>query len=110
MERSLRVNQEHPRYKRDAVKPSVDQVLKTLAKRYGLKVEDFMKGKREKGNERRKVGMYLVKELRDLKLKEIAEQFRAGSYGTVGWTCHGVASRMRADAKFCDRVSYENRC
>ena len=32
--------------------------------------------------------MYLAKELCDLKLKEIAEQFGAGSYGTVGWACH----------------------
>jgi chromosomal replication initiation ATPase DnaA len=32
-----------------------------------------MKGKRGKDNELRKVGMYLVKELCDLKLQEIAE-------------------------------------
>ena len=49
--------------------------------------------------------MYLAKELCDLKLKEIAEQFAAGSYGTVGWACHGVASRMQMDAKFRDRVN-----
>ena len=42
--------------------------------------------------------MYLAKELCDLKLKEIAAQF--GSYGTVGWACHGIASKMQADAKF----------
>ena len=49
--------------------------------------------------------MYLAKELCDLKLKEIAEQFGTGSYGTVGWACHRVASRMQADAKFRDCVS-----
>ena len=48
MEKPVRVNREHPRYERAAVRPSVDQVLKTLAKRYGLKVEDLMKGKRGK--------------------------------------------------------------
>ena len=58
-----------------------------------------MRGKRGKDNEPRKVGMYLVKELCDLKLKEIAEHFGTASYGTVGWACHGVASRMQADAK-----------
>jgi putative transposase len=105
MEKPVRVDRENPRYERAAVRPSVDQVLKTLAKRYGLKVEDLMKGKRGKDNEPRKVGMYLVKELCDLKLKEIAEHFGAGSYGTVGWACHGVASRMQADANFRDRVS-----
>ena len=105
MEKPIRVDREHPRYERAAVRPSVDHVLKTLATRYGLKVEDLMKGKRGKDNEPRKVGMYLAKELCDLKLKEIAAQFGTGSYGTVGWACHGVASRMQADAKFRERVS-----
>jgi hypothetical protein len=63
-----------------------------------------MKGKRGKDNEPRKVGMYLVKKLCDLKLKEIAERFGTGTYGAVGWECHGVTSRMQADAKFRDRV------
>jgi putative transposase len=105
MEKPIRVDREHPRYERAAVRPSVDQVLKTLAKRYGLKVEDLMKGKRGKDNEPRKVGMYLAKELCDMKLKEIAAQFGTESYGAVGWACHGVASRMEADADFRDRVS-----
>ncbi len=52
----------------------------------------------------RKVGMYLVKETCDLKLQEIAERFGTGSYGTVGWACHGIVSRMNADPKFRDRV------
>ena len=105
MGKPIRVDREHPRYEQAAVRPSVDQVLKTLAKRYGLKVEDLMKGKRGKDNEPRKVGMYLAKELCDLKLKEIAARFGTGSYGTVGWACHGVVSRMQADAKFRERVS-----
>jgi hypothetical protein len=37
------------------------------------------------------------KELRDPKLREIAEGFGTGSYGAVGWACH---RRMQADAKF----------
>jgi chromosomal replication initiation ATPase DnaA len=64
-----------------------------------------MNGRRAKDNEARKVGMYLAKELCDLKLQQIAEHFGTGSYGTVGWACHGVVSRMQADAKFRDRVS-----
>jgi hypothetical protein len=105
MEKPIRVDREHPRYERVAVRPSIDQVLRALATRYGLKVEDLMKGKRGKDNEPRKVGMYLAKELCDLKLKEIAAQFGTGSYGTVGWACHGVASRIQSDAKFRQRVS-----
>ena len=105
MEKPVRVGQEHPHYERAAVRPSVNHVLKTLATKYGLKVEDLMRGKRGKDNEPRKVGMYLTKELCDLKLKEIAEHFGIASYRTVGWACHGVASRMQADPKFRDRVS-----
>ena len=100
MEKPIRVGRGHPRYERVAVRPSIDQVLKALVTNYGLKVEDLMKGKRGKDNEPRKVGMYLAKELCDLKLKEIAAQFGTASYGTVGWACHGVASRIQADAKF----------
>jgi len=91
IEKPIRVDREHPRYERAAMRPSVDQMLKALAKRYGLKVEDLIKGKRGKDNEPRKVSMYLVKELCDLKLKEIAERFGSGSCGVVGWACHGVA-------------------
>jgi REP element-mobilizing transposase RayT len=105
LEKPIRVDREHPGYERAAVRPSIDQVLKALATSYGLKVEDLMKGKRGKNNEPRKVGMYLAKELCDMKLKEIAAQFGTGSYGTVGWACHGVASRMQADAKFRKHVT-----
>lgn len=104
LEKPLRVEREHPRHERAAVRPSVDKVLTTLAKIYEVKVEDLMRGKRGKDNEARKVGMYLVKELCDLRLREIAERFGTGSYGAVGWACHGVASRMESDAKFRDRV------
>jgi REP element-mobilizing transposase RayT len=99
-----RVDREHPRHERAALRPSVDRVLKTLAKMYGVKEQDLMKGKRGKDNEARKVGMYLVKELCDLRLHEIAQRFGTGSYGAVGWACHGIASKMESDAKFRDRV------
>lgn len=102
---SIRVDREHPRYERAAVRPAVDQVLRTLAKMYGLKVDDLLNGRRGRDNEPRKVGMYLIKELCDLKLQEIADHFGTGSYGTVGWACHGVATRMNSDTKFRDRVT-----
>jgi len=104
IEKPLRVDREHPRHERAAVRPSVDQVLRALAKIYGVKVENLLTAKRGKENEARKVGMYLIKELCDLRLQEIAERFGTGSYGAVGWACHGVTSRMESDATFRDRV------
>ena len=98
MEKPVRVGQEHPHYERAAVRPSVNHVLKTLATKYGLKVEDLMRGKRGKDNEPRKVGMYLTKELCDLKLKEIAEHFGIASYGTVG------AGHVTESAQGCRRT------
>ncbi len=99
------VDREHPRHERAAVRPSVDRVLKTLAKMYGMKEQDLMKGKRGKDNEARKVGMYFVKELCDLRLQEIAQRFGTGSYGAVSWACHGVRSRMESDVKFRNWVA-----
>ncbi|MBI4488863.1 MAG: hypothetical protein HY694_07235 [Deltaproteobacteria bacterium] len=49
--------------------------------------------------------MYLIKELCDLRLKEIAERFGTGSYGAVGWACRGIMSRMESDTKFRDRMA-----
>ena len=104
IEKPLRMDREHPRHERAAVRPSVDRVLRALAKTYGVRVESLLAGKRGKENEARKVGMYLIKELCDLRLHEIAERFGTGSYGAVGWACHGVASRLESDSTFRDRV------
>jgi putative transposase len=104
IDKAVCVDREHPRHERTAVRPSVEKVLKALARTYGVKAEDLTRGKRGKDNEPRKVGMYLVKEICDLKLQEIAEWFGTASYGSVGWACHRIASRMRSDAKFRDRI------
>ncbi len=104
-EKPLRVDREHPRHERAAVRPSVNKVLQTLARVYGVSSQDLLKGKRGEDNEARKVGMYLVKELCDLTLQEIARQFGTGSYGSVGWACHRVRSKMELDAKFRKRVA-----
>ena len=109
LEKPVRVEREHPRHERIAIRPSVEKVLATLAQTYEMRVEDLLRGKRGKDNEPRKVGMYLVKELCDLKLREIALQFGTGSYGAVGWACNGVTARMKSDAKFRDRVGHIRR-
>jgi chromosomal replication initiation ATPase DnaA len=84
MDKPMRVDRENPRYERAAMRPSVDQVLKTLAKRYRLKVEDLMKGRRGKDNEHRRSACLRPKSCAILKLKEIAEHFGTRTYGTVG--------------------------
>jgi len=105
MEKAVRMDREHPRHERAVVRPSVDKVIKILAKAYGMKTEDIVKGKRGKQNEARKVGMYLVKELCDMRLQEIAKRFGTGSYGVVGWSCHQVVLSMESDAKLRKQVA-----
>ena len=43
-EESIRIDREHPRYERTAIRPSVDHVLRVLAKTYGLKLDDLLRG------------------------------------------------------------------
>jgi REP element-mobilizing transposase RayT len=99
-----RMGREHPRYERVGLRPSVDVVLCFVAQEYGLPVETLVKGRRGKENEARKVAMYLVKRLCDLTLQETAQRFNVGSYGVVGWACHGVQSKMDSDKKLRKRV------
>ena len=44
-------------------------------------------GQREQRNEAKQVAMYLIRELCDQSLNEIAEVFLLGSHGSVGGTC-----------------------
>lgn len=97
-----RLSREHPRYER--VRPPADRVLRVLAQEYGVKLEAVLQGRRGRENEARKVGMYLLKQLCDLTLQEIADRFGIRSYGAAGWACHGVRSRIESDKKFQGRI------
>lgn len=61
-------------------------------------------GQARGGYEAQKVGMNLIEEPCDMRLREIAERYGAGSYDTVGWACRGIASRTESDAKFRKRM------
>lgn len=99
-----RMSRENPRYERVGARPSVQRVLNGVAQLYRIKVEDILKRRRGRENEARKVGMYLVKQLCDLRLQQIAEQFGIGSYGAVGWACHGVRLKAQSDRRFQKQV------
>lgn len=98
------VSREHPRHERAVVKASVEMVLQRVAGTYGTTVEDLLQGGRGRENEARKVGMYLVRRLCDLTLQQTADLFRAGSYGLVGWACHGVRAKIQSDRTFQGKV------
>jgi len=71
-----------------------------IAQVYGNGVEDLRTGRRGEENEGRKVAMYLMKRLCDLTLVEVAREFGVKSYGTVGWTCHGIDLKYDVNSKF----------
>jgi len=49
--------------------------------------------------EAREVAMYLVTRCCDRTLGESARLFGLGSYGAVGWVCHGLKVRMEREKK-----------
>jgi putative transposase len=106
------ISREHPREQRTGPstrlrtgsRPSVDKVVNMVAEAYGIKLEEVVNGRRGRNNESRKVGMYLVRRLCDLSLKEVAERFGVSSYGVVGWAYHEVRAKMGSDKAFRKRV------
>jgi len=99
-----KVGPEHPRHEKIYVRPSVDKVLTAVAESYGVKVNDMLKGVRDRENEARKVGMYLVKRSCDLTLNEVARRFGVRSYGVVGWACNGIRKKMESNRVFKKKV------
>jgi hypothetical protein len=102
--RLRQVSREHPRHERVAVRISAETVLQRVARAYGTTVEDLRRGRRGRENGARKVGMYLVRRICDLTLQQTADLFGVGSYGLVGWACHGVRSKIESDRAFQKKV------
>ena len=99
-----KIAMEHPRYERVWVRPTADRVLKEVAGVYGKTVDELLRNRRGEENEGRKVGMYLMKRLCDMTLAEVAKRFGLGSYGAIGWACHGVHQKLVGDRKFRQQI------
>ena len=59
----------------------------------------------QKGNDARKIAMYLCQELADIKLKDIAEFFKLGHVGSVSFITHQVRKKKREDKAFFYRIN-----
>ena len=99
------LSREHPRYERVMGRPTVQQVLRVVAKVFGTHVSFLLQGRRGVNNDARKVAMYLVKRLCDLTLQETATQFGVTSYGVVGWAGAQVRTKLSQDSRFRKQVS-----
>jgi len=99
------LTKEHPRHERVKMEVRPEEVLDRVARYYRLEVEQLLRRGRGKQSEARKVAMYLVRRRCDQTLQETAKLFNVGSYGVVGWACHGVRLRMEKERKFCDQIN-----
>jgi chromosomal replication initiation ATPase DnaA len=79
-------------------------VIGKVAGMYRLPKKDVLRGVRGKENEARKVAMYLVRRCCDQTLTATARLFRVGSYGAVGWSCHGIKIKMEQEKKFRKQI------
>jgi putative transposase len=95
---------EHPRYQRRGVQTSAQNVIRRVAEAYRVSRAEVLQATRGKENEARKVAMYLVRRCCDQTLKETAGLFGLGSYGAVGWCCHGIQTKMGKEKRFRERV------
>jgi len=100
-----KLGREHPRYERVRVEVGPQAVIRRVARFYKLSLDDISWGCRGKGNEARKVAMYLVKRCCDQTLLQTAKIFNVGSYGVVGWACHGIQARVEKEKNFRDEVN-----
>ena len=99
-----KLNREIPRYQRRALEIKPERVIAKVAGMYGVAEEELLNGRRGQENEARKVAMYLVTRCCDRTLGESARLFGLGSYGAVGWVCHGLKARMEREKKFRDQI------
>ena len=59
----------------------------------------------QKGNDARKIAMYLCQELAGAKLKDIAEFFKLSHVGSVSFITHQVRKKKREDKLFLSRIN-----
>lgn len=95
---------EHVGYEAGVLRPGVLLVLKAVGKAYGVSEGEIFHRRRGERNEARQVAMYMLRELCGKSLKEIAEVFSLGSYGSVGGACSIIERRMKLDRALRRRI------
>jgi len=98
------ISREHVRYETKILKPSVSSVIKAVADIYQVSEEALFQGRRGKRNEARQVAMYLIRELCDSTLSEVADIFSLGSYGSVGGASSVIERRAESDRTLRRRI------
>jgi REP element-mobilizing transposase RayT len=95
---------EHVGYEIGILRPRVSSVIREVAKVYKVSEGALFHSQRGRRNEARQVAMYLIRELCDTSLKEIARLFSLGSYGSVGGACSMIERQIKGDRKLRRRI------
>ncbi len=98
------LSQEHVSYETTMLRPRVSHVIMAVAEAYEVPRDDLFQLRRGERNEARRVAMYLSRELCNLTLKEIAEIFSLGSYGSVGAACSAIEAKLKSDRTLLRRM------
>ena len=90
-------SREHVGYETGVLRPRVSSVIREVAKVYKVSEEALFHSQKGRSNEARQVAMYLIRELCDTSLKEIARLFSLGSYGSPGGACSVIEGQIKGD-------------
>ncbi|WP_132996309.1 chromosomal replication initiator protein DnaA [Sporanaerobacter acetigenes] len=84
---------------------TVDLIKETVSKEFNIKIEDFNSKKRTRSIAHpRQVAMYLCRELTDLSLPKIGDEFGGRDHTTVIHACDKISTDMEDDPNFKKKV------
>ncbi|MBN1907334.1 MAG: transposase [Deltaproteobacteria bacterium] len=84
--------------------PDSARIISFVCKEYNIEEKELYFSKRGHNNEPRNVAIYLVRRLKNAKLKQVGEQFGIEKYSTVSSIVERVKHEMEIDKGFKNRV------
>ncbi len=85
---------------------TVDLIKKIVVKHYDIKLEDFDSKKRTRSIAfPRQIAMYLTRELTDLSLPKIGDEFGGRDHTTVIHACDKISNEIDKDEKFNEKIN-----
>src|SRR5690625_3238430 len=86
---------------------TVDLIKKEVSKNFGIKMEDFNSKKRTRAIAHpRQVAMYLTREVTDLSLPKIGDEFGGRDHKTVIHACDKINNDVETDKNLKEKIDY----
>ena len=105
--RRTKLVQEIPESKPSTHNCSEKELLEIVAKEFSVKEDELLEMRRGRGVKAtaRNAAVYLCRKRLDLPLKEVANLFGYGHYGSVAGVVNGVDKMLKKDAELAKKVS-----